>query len=109
MHILHKKQRNYLIVSIHLENAIICQISCVFITILDNAWDRVYDVDLEKYAQMTKEITDFLNGEDKTILHHLEDRMNKASEQLDFEQAKEYRDMIQHIHNLTKTKDYVFR
>ena len=39
--ILHKKQRNYLIVSIHLENAIICQISCVFITILDNAWDRV--------------------------------------------------------------------
>ena len=27
----------------------------------------VYDVDLEKYAQMTKEITDFLNGEDKTI------------------------------------------
>lgn len=41
MHILHKKQRNYLIVSIHLENAIICQISCVFITILDNAWDRV--------------------------------------------------------------------
>ena len=35
--------------------------------------------------------------------------MNKASEQLDFEQAKEYRDMIQHIHNLTKTKDYVFR
>lgn len=62
----------------------------------------VYDVDLEKYAQMTKEITDFLNGEDKTILHHLEDRMNKASEQLDFEQAKEYRDMIQHIHNLTK-------
>ena len=41
MRILHKKQRNYLIVSIHLENAIICQISCVFITILDNAWDRV--------------------------------------------------------------------
>ena len=28
----------------------------------------VYDVDLSKYAQMTKEITDFLNGEDKTIL-----------------------------------------
>ena len=64
----------------------------------------VYDVDLEKYAQMTKEITDFLNGEDKTILNHLEERMNKASEQLDFEQAKEYRDMIQHIHNLTKNK-----
>lgn len=62
----------------------------------------VYDVDLNVYAQMTKEITEFLNGEDKTIINNLEDKMAKASESLDFEQAKEYRDMIQHIHNLTK-------
>ena len=62
----------------------------------------VYDVDLDKYAQMTKEISDFLNGEDKTILNNLQDRMEKASESLDFERAKEYRDLIQHIHNLTK-------
>ncbi|HDJ5201138.1 TPA: excinuclease ABC subunit UvrC [Staphylococcus aureus] len=61
----------------------------------------VYDVDLSKYAQMTKEITDFLNGEDKTILKSLEERMLTASESLDFEQAKEYRDLIQHIQNLT--------
>lgn len=62
----------------------------------------VYDVDQQKYAQMTREITDFLNGEDKTILHNLETRMLDASEKLDFERAKEYRDLIQHIHNLTK-------
>ncbi|PNN16971.1 excinuclease ABC subunit UvrC [Staphylococcus warneri] len=62
----------------------------------------VYDVDLDKYAQMTKEISDFLHGEDKTILNHLQERMEKASESLDFERAKEYRDLIQHIHNLTK-------
>ena len=48
---------------------------------------------------MTKEITDFLNGEDKTILNNLEQKMNEASESLDFERAKEYRDLIQHIHN----------
>lgn len=30
--------------------------------------------------------------------------MMDASEKLDFERAKEYRDLIQHIHNLTKTK-----
>ena len=30
--------------------------------------------------------------------------MLDASEKLDFERAKEYRDLIQHIHNLTKTK-----
>lgn len=64
----------------------------------------VYDVDLDKYAQMTKEISDFLHGEDKTILNHLQERMEKASESLDFERAKEYRDLIQHIHNLTKNK-----
>lgn len=62
----------------------------------------VYDVDQQKYAQMTREISDFLNGEDKTILKNLEDRMMDASEKLDFERAKEYRDLIQHIHNLTK-------
>lgn len=61
----------------------------------------VYDVDLSKYAQMTKEITDFLNGKDKTILKSLEERMLTASESLDFERAKEYRDLIQHIQNLT--------
>ncbi|HCZ8762135.1 TPA: excinuclease ABC subunit UvrC [Staphylococcus aureus] len=61
----------------------------------------VYDVDLSKYAQMTKEITDFLNGEDKTILKSLEERMLTASESLDFERAKEYRDLIQHNQNLT--------
>ncbi|MBU5910437.1 UvrB/UvrC motif-containing protein, partial [Vibrio cholerae O1] len=49
----------------------------------------------------TKEITDFLNGEDKTILKSLEERMLTASESLDFERAKEYRDLIQHIQNLT--------
>ncbi|PNZ17647.1 excinuclease ABC subunit UvrC, partial [Staphylococcus succinus] len=62
----------------------------------------VYPVELNKYAEMTKEITDFLNGEDKTILRNLEQKMLEASETLDFERAKEYRDLIQHIHNLTK-------
>ena len=35
--------------------------------------------------------------------------MLDASEKLDFERAKEYRDLIQHIRNLTKNKNYVFR
>ncbi|MDK7926700.1 MAG: excinuclease ABC subunit UvrC [Staphylococcus simulans] len=65
----------------------------------------VYDVDEQQYAQMIQEVTEFLNGEDKTILKNLEDRMMAASEQLDFEQAKEYRDLIQHIHNLTKKQN----
>lgn len=62
----------------------------------------VYPVQQEEYGRMTKEITDFLNGEDKTILKNLEEKMIKSSENLEFEQAKEYRDLIQHVNNLTK-------
>lgn len=62
----------------------------------------VYPVQQEEYGRMTKEITDFLNGEDKKILKNLEEKMIKASENLEFEQAKEYRDLIQHVNNLTK-------
>ncbi|PCF42038.1 excinuclease ABC subunit UvrC [Staphylococcus delphini] len=62
----------------------------------------VYPVQQNEYERMTKEITEFLNGEDKTILKSLEEKMIKASENLEFEQAKEYRDLIQHVNNLTK-------
>lgn len=62
----------------------------------------VYPVQQNEYERMTKEITEFLNGEDKTILKNLEEKMIRASESLEFEQAKEYRDLIQHVNNLTK-------
>ena len=60
---------------------------CLYISYWACVGPCVYDVDLNVYTQMTKEITDFLNGEDKTIIN-LEDKMTKASESLDFEQAK---------------------
>lgn len=62
----------------------------------------VYPVQQNEYERMTKEITEFLNGEDKTILKNLEEKMIRASENLEFEQAKDYRDLIQHVNNLTK-------
>ena len=67
----------------------------------------VYPVEQSEYARMIKEVTDFLNGEDQTILHNLESKMQEASENLDFEQAKEYRDLIQHIHNLNKKQKII--
>lgn len=62
----------------------------------------VYPVEQTEYERMTKEITEFLNGEDQTILKNLEEKMVNASKNLEFEQAKEYRDLIQHVNNLTK-------
>lgn len=67
----------------------------------------VYNVENEEYERMSREISDFLNGEDKTILRHLETRMLEASEQMAFEQAKEYRDLIQHVQNLTNKQKVI--
>jgi excinuclease ABC subunit C len=50
-------------------------------------------VDLH-HKHMVPYIVRYGNGEDKTILKNLEDRMMDASEKLDFERAKEYRDLI---------------
>ena len=60
----------------------------------------VYPVEQSEYQTMVKEITDFLNGDDKTIVNDLNEKMNQASEALKFEEAKEYRDLIQHIEML---------
>jgi len=57
----------------------------------------VNDIKEETYKEMTNEITKFLNGGYKEIKAQLTEKMLEASEQLDFERAKEYRDKIQHI------------
>jgi excinuclease ABC subunit C len=56
-----------------------------------------YDVDPETYESMVHEITRFLGGGHTQIKKELGAKMLAASEQLDFERAKEYRDQIQDI------------
>ncbi len=57
----------------------------------------VYPVEEQEYQQMIQTVTQFLNGEDATIVEDLQRKMNEASSELNFEQAKEYRDLISHI------------
>ncbi|WAA10212.1 excinuclease ABC subunit UvrC [Fervidibacillus albus] len=57
----------------------------------------VYNVSEETYKRMTDEITKFLNGGHREIKQQLTEKMYEASNQLDFERAKEYRDKIAHI------------
>ncbi|MCG1009278.1 excinuclease ABC subunit UvrC [Salinicoccus sp. ID82-1] len=57
----------------------------------------VYDVEAEQYREMIDGITRFLNGETKQIVDELKDKMAVASENLEFEKAKEYRDLLGHI------------
>lgn len=51
----------------------------------------------EEYAEIVKEITSFLQGNHKEIVEKLKQKMFEASEELNFERAKELRDQIQHI------------
>lgn len=57
----------------------------------------VYNVSVETNKKMINGITRFLNGETKEIVSDLENKMMKASEELEFERAKEYRDLLGHI------------
>lgn len=55
------------------------------------------DINKEKISNMTKEITSILNGNYKLITTKLEDKMNSASERLDYEKALLYKNMIGNI------------
>ena len=59
----------------------------------------VYDVKQEQYDEMINGITRFLNGETEQIMSDLKEKMETASEALEFEKAKEYRDLRGHIEN----------
>lgn len=51
----------------------------------------------ETYRQQVEQLLDFLNGNHKKILTELEEKMYQASEQMLFEDAAQYRDLIQSV------------
>ncbi len=55
-----------------------------------------------QYEQMVQEITRFLNGHQDEIRRELEEKMHAAAEKLEFERAKEYRDLIAAIDALAE-------
>lgn len=57
----------------------------------------VNNISEETYKEMTDEITKFLNGGYQEVKKQLTEKMMEASETLDFERAKEYRDKISAI------------
>lgn len=52
------------------------------------------NVDEGKYMEMIDEIIMFLNGKEDKLISIIEEKMKKASEELDFENAAKYRDQI---------------
>ena len=68
----------------------------------------IQEVDVEIYNDIKKSITKLLNGDIKEKVSELTEKMKQASEQLNFEQAKEYRDLISHIRYVTAKQHVQF-
>ena len=68
----------------------------------------VNEVSEETYQQITREITRFIKGDVKEVIDDLHHKMAEASEALNFEQAKEYRDMIRYIEHVTSKQHVQF-
>ncbi len=66
----------------------------------------INEIDQFKYQEMIKEVTRFLKGDTKKVLELLTSKMLEASDQLEFEKANEYKEMINHI-NTTAEKQII--
>ncbi len=55
------------------------------------------DISPESYDKIRKEAVTFLSGDQSSILKHLEKKMHQAAEELEFERAKEIRDLIEDL------------
>lgn len=66
-----------------------------------------YEVDPEIYAKMNEEVTRFLNGDTKEVREELKQKMEEASEKLEFESAQQYKEMLESIDSVTADKQII--
>lgn len=69
----------------------------------------INEVDENLYANMRTHIQKFLNGDVDKILNSLEAEMLRASEQLNYETAKEKKELIDAIHHVTDKQKIDFK
>ena len=55
----------------------------------------------EAYRESVQGVLDFLNGNTKQVVQELEEKMRQAAEKFEYEQAAEYRDLIESIRHIT--------
>ncbi len=82
--------------------------TCLYYSLNQCLAPCIQEVDEETYKEIAKNIQRFIHGDTKDVLHELETKMMKASEELNFELAKESRDLIQHIKHVTSKQHVQF-
>ncbi len=68
----------------------------------------INDVTVEQYNEIAKSIAKFVNGDTREVLTNLQENMLAASELLQFEKAKEMRDLIASIKHVTAKQNITF-
>jgi excinuclease ABC subunit C len=67
---------------------------CLYAHIEKCAAPCVADIDHDAYMQLVQELIDFLDGEHEPVVRRLEERMQRASDELEFELAARVRDQL---------------
>lgn len=65
----------------------------------------INEVSQDDYKKVISDITDFLKGSTKEVKKQLQDKMIEHSEKMEFEQAKEYRDLIAGIDHISSRQN----
>ena len=58
----------------------------------------------EAYAEQIQQAIDFLNGKHQPVIKELKEKMQKASENMEFEEAIKYRDLIESVKKVSETQ-----
>lgn len=58
----------------------------------------------EDYAKRVEQAIDFLNGKHKPVINELKEKMQQASERMEFEEAIKYRDLIESVEKISETQ-----
>lgn len=61
-------------------------------------------VSQEEYAAQIEQALDFLNGKYQPIIRELKEKMQTASENMEYEEAIKYRDLIENIRKISETQ-----
>ena len=66
-----------------------------------------FEIEKGTYDKMADQVTKFLNGDTKEVEEDLKNKMMKAAENLEFEKAADYKNMIDSIHRVVSDKQNI--
>lgn len=81
---------------------------CLYYSLHQCLGPCINEVDKSQYDEIGKELISFIHGNTKSKIDELTEKMMTASENLQFELAKEYRDLIRSIEYVTAKQNVQF-